>query len=129
MAAVTVPVVHVRQAGPERIAASKVLVSAMDSAELAGESIPCKEQPDNFTSDLLAFKTPSSRLLAVTKALECLDSCPVIAQCKAFADRSFADRDGPAMYGVIAGRLVIGRHHNTLGLSARPTRPKEMSNA
>jgi hypothetical protein len=114
--AADVPVMHMAYANRE-----------LAEAELNGETVPCREDPGRWTSDLLAFKTVQSRLVATTTALECIDSCPVFDLCKTFADQQHADRNSPFLYGIVAGRLVLGRKHYSLGLSARPSRPKELT--
>jgi hypothetical protein len=81
------------------------LIDAMDMADLLGHEIPCKTEPEEFTSDLLAFNSPPARMLAAELAVKCR-GCPVVAEC---GDHVRAARKSRAaqMYGVVAGYLVL----------------------
>lgn len=87
---------------------SAVLAAAMDQAEAAGRTIPCKDEPEAFTSDLLAF-TGSGRHEAVGLVLLCAE-CPVLSECREYADDARRSRK-TELYGVVAGRLEVARRY------------------
>lgn len=88
---------------------SSLMADAMDHAEAAGEEIPCKDRPEDFTSDLLAFTGSGTHQAAVLVRL-CKQQCPVLAECRAFADAT-RPKHGTPLFGVIAGRLEFGHHY------------------
>jgi hypothetical protein len=103
------PVLKVRQARRETATARDHLIEAMDTAETAGQAIPCKTNPEAFTDDLLAFGGPRAHRVAVDLVRECLD-CPVFDLCKTYVDEAKRSRN-TQLYGVIGGRLVIATQH------------------
>ncbi len=98
---------------------SGALVAAMDQAETAGEEIPCKDKPEDFTSDLLAFTGSGAHQAAVLARL--CRQCPVLRECGDYADETRATRGTP-LFGVVAGRLELG--HRQTGITTR-----ELTNA
>lgn len=99
---------------------SQILAEAMDRAEKAGKTIPCKEDPAAFTSDLLAFSGAGIHK-ARALAWRCRHECPVLAQCNSYAVDARKSKK-TALYGVVAGRLeVAGR--------LIPLEPRELINA
>jgi hypothetical protein len=81
------------------------LIDAMDVADLLGHEIPCKTEPEAFTSDLLAFNSEESRKQAAGLALKCL-GCPVVADCRDYV-RETRRNHSVRMFGVVAGYLVL----------------------
>lgn len=97
--------VQIYQAPEAAQSARDRLLDAMDVADLLGHEIPCKTEPEEFTSDLLAFNSTPAQVLAADLALKCL-GCPVVAECRDHvreAKRSTATQ----MFGVVAGYLVL----------------------
>lgn len=99
------PRVPYNEARAETRNARDRLIDAMDMAELLGHEIPCKEEPEEFTSDLLAFNSAQAQLLAADLAARCL-ACPVVAECREFVRESKRSR-ATRMFGVVAGYLVL----------------------
>lgn len=93
---------------------SSVLVAAMDLVEAGGGEIPCRDKPEDFTSDLLAF-TGSGRHMAAVLARLCVD-CPVWGECREYADDTRGTHGTP-LFGVVAGRLELG--HSYIELDTR----------
>lgn len=87
---------------------SAVLASAMDQAESAGQTIPCKDEPEAFTSDLLAF-TGSGTHAAAELVRRCA-GCPVLGECREYADDARRSKK-TELYGVVAGRLEVARRY------------------
>lgn len=85
--------------------ARDVLIDAMDMADLLGHEIPCKAEPEEFTSDLLAFNSGQAHMLAIDLAERCA-ACPVYAECGEFV-RSTRRTKSAEMFGVVAGYLVL----------------------
>ena len=107
--AVDVPVLPIRTARPETVSARNRLIDAMDFVEMTGGEIPCKTDPEAWTSDLFAYSSGRGRLEAAYRISECLD-CPVLAECGRFADEAKRSRS-TVLYGVIGARLVIANKH------------------
>lgn len=103
--ATDVPVVQIHQAPDDARTARDRLIDAMDIADLLGHAVPCKDEPEEFTSDLLAFNSPPARALAADLALKCL-GCPVVAECREYVREAKRSR-ATQMYGVVAGYLVL----------------------
>ena len=97
--------VQIRQAPEAASSARDELLDAMDMADLLGHEIPCKAEPEEFTSDLLAFNSPPARALAAELAVKCL-GCPVVAECRDYVRAGRRSRT-TQMYGVVAGYLVL----------------------
>lgn len=93
---------------------SVLLGDAMDQAEAAGAEIACKDKPEDFTSDLLAF-SGSGRHMAAVLARLCVH-CPVWNECREYADDTRGTHGTP-LFGVVAGRLELG--HTYIDIDTR----------
>lgn len=103
---VAVPaMVSIRQTPEAAGAARDRLIDAMDMADLLGHAIPCKTEPEDFTSDLLAYNSPPAKALAAELAVKC-HGCPVIEECRGYVRTTRRIRS-TQMYGVVAGYLVL----------------------
>lgn len=107
--AADVAVLPMRAARPETVSARNRLIDAMDLVEMTGGEIPCKTDPEGWTSDLFAYSSGRGRYLAALRIDECLD-CPVLAECARFADEAKRSRS-TVLYGVVGARLVIANKH------------------
>lgn len=101
----TEALVKIRSAPAAARSARDRLIDAMDMADLLGHDIPCKTEPEEFTSDLLAFNSPPARMLAAELAEKCA-RCPVLDECRDFVREARRIRS-IQMYGVVAGYLVL----------------------
>jgi hypothetical protein len=99
--------VAIPQAPAGMASARDRLLAAMDIADEHGFEIPCKTDPDSFTSDLLSFTSGQAHMLAVDLAQQC-DTCPVFKQCAGWLDEIEKTR-AARPFGVIAGHLVTAR--------------------
>lgn len=89
----------------------ETLAIAMDDVELAGGSIPCKDDPEAFILDSVGQKGPFPKRLVAQLRAAC-KGCPVFEQCEAYADA-----EGNRLFGVVAGRLIT-----TVGSNAHKRR-------
>lgn len=87
--------------------ARRQLTDAMNAAEQAGHRIPCKQDPNAFTSDSLLM-TGRGILWADQAIQKCLRSCPVIAECRGFLQASIVA--GVPLFGVVAGEITSPYH-------------------
>lgn len=87
---------------------SVLLGAAMDQAEADGEEIPCKTDPEAFTSDLLAMSGRGT--YTASQLVRLCAQCPVLAECREYANDARSSRR-TELFGVVAGRLEVSRQY------------------